>query len=321
MLCTAISDTYREDEATEIHDALERVLGWGQRDWTTQGVYAYWDVDSHELLYLGLASHLPQRFAQHNALVSHSGGNKSKEIGEYFQDRERLGISVLVQSKAIAILEQVNAIDSMLGAQARDLIAVGEGQLIEMHRLVHGAKPRWNKTGGSRVGQAFATPARDLLDVLAMRRDSLFTARKPLRTVARDLQVRFFEATIHAARLRVVMEAHSVGVMPTDSAQIEEVVLQHLLFREGRIVQDLDASDDDIRRWLALLGSVEQWERDRTEQRAQFLASLGDREPTDQERALVEVLDAAVAGATADPHIRAIADILSSGYLEQRLLL
>lgn len=158
------------------------------------GVYAYWDVNTHELLYLGLATDLIGRFAQHNGLVKHSGGNKGREIDSHFASHELLGITVLVQSKAIAILEQVQQISLLLGATASGLVATGEGQLIEIHRLVHGHRPRWNKTGGARDGKRWATQASGLLDVLALRRDSLFTARAPLRTVADDLRVRFFEA-------------------------------------------------------------------------------------------------------------------------------
>lgn len=64
-------------------------------------MYAYWDRETHELLYLGLASDLPGRFAQHNGLVKHSGGNKTKEINAYFTDHEHLGFTVLLQGKAI----------------------------------------------------------------------------------------------------------------------------------------------------------------------------------------------------------------------------
>lgn len=319
MLCTAISDAYRTDQRAEMHDALERILGPGQSDWTPTGVYAYWDPGSHEILYLGLASNLPERFGQHNGLVSHRGGNKTAEIGRHFAQREKLGITVLVQSKAIKFLEDVAAVDPTLGSVARDLIGVGEGQLIEMHRLVYGAWPAWNKTGGSRRGQRWATPATGLLDALSLRRDSLFTARRRLRAVADDLRVRVFESTIHAARMRAVMGAHSVGSPPGTPEERQEVVMKALMLRDGHIVQDLTSTDDEIRRWVALLGTDEQWAQDALEHRRRFFEAVGPRELSARDRKVVSILDEAITDAAPPIHLMATRDILDTGYLDRAL--
>ncbi len=321
MLCTAISDAYRTDERADVYEALTRVLGPGQADWTTKGVYAYWDFDSHELLYVGLANDLPGRFAQHNGITRHAGGNKTVEIAGYFATRERLGFTVLIQSKAVQILEDINAIDPTLGAVARNIIEVGEGQLIEMHRLVHGRWPAWNKTGGAKAGQRWATAARGLLDVLSLSRDSLFTARRPLRVVAEDLRIRFYESTVHASRMRAVMGAHFVGRMPTGEEEIQELVMKSLMLREGHLVQDLDTTDDEIRRWVALLGTPEQWEKDAREHRARFFEAVGEGPLPQREQQMVELLDATISEAAPTAHIDATADILRSGYLDRPLLL
>ena len=193
VLCTAISDAYRAEERSEVRDALATMLSPGQPDWSTRGVYAYWDHDTHDLLYLGLASDLPNRFAQHNGLVPHSGGNKKDEIDAYFAQRETLGFTVLLQSKAVAIWERLAEFDPTLGSTAQAIIAFGEGQLIEMHRLVHGHRPPWNKVGGSKDGKQWATAPPALLEILAARRSSLFVARKTLRELAASLKWRFFE--------------------------------------------------------------------------------------------------------------------------------
>jgi hypothetical protein len=52
--------------------------------------------------------------------------------------------------------------------------------------------------------------------VLSGRRESLFAARRPLRAMAGDLGVRFKEATIHASRMRAVMDAHEILPIPGD---------------------------------------------------------------------------------------------------------
>ena len=94
MLCTVIHDAYTADEQSEVHEALSTLLSAGQPDWSAKGVYAYWDRAGHDILYLGLASDLPSRFAQHNGLVNHGGGNKAKEIRDYFSGHERLGFTM-----------------------------------------------------------------------------------------------------------------------------------------------------------------------------------------------------------------------------------
>jgi hypothetical protein len=55
-----------------------------------------------------------------------------------------------------------------------------------------------------------------LLDVLAARRDSFFVARRSLRDLVTDFRARVFEATIHASRMRAMVDAHEVGHLPID---------------------------------------------------------------------------------------------------------
>jgi hypothetical protein len=326
VLCTALSDAYKDGERREVHDALEILLSPSQPDWSPKGVYAYWDYETHDLLYLGLASDLRSRFAQHNGLVRHGGGNKQKEIDAYFATKERLGLTVLLQSKAVAIWEEVAAIDFTLGGTASEIIAVGEGQLIEMHRLVHGARPPWNKTGGSRDGKRWAEKAPALLDILAARRDSLFVARRTLREVAWNIKWRFYEATIHAARIRAVMDAHGVmgippGIASGDSEAAIHFIQQSMMLREGHIVQELDESDEVIRRWLELLGDPEHWERERADHRA-LLEEMTSGTPLDaRSRELADYLDSVIDQAAPPSHILATRDILETGYLDDQLQL
>jgi len=107
-------------------------------------------------------------------------------------------------------MEEIKKIEVTLGATAVGVIAVGEGQLIEMHRLVYGQWPPWNKAGGYTLGKRWATPAAALLEILGARRDSLFAART-LRMLVSDLRTRFFESTIHAARMRATMDLPDLG--------------------------------------------------------------------------------------------------------------
>jgi hypothetical protein len=123
MLCTVMWDAYASDERADVHSALETLLQSGS-DWSRKGVYAYWDVNSHELLYLGLASDLPTRFAQHNALTSHGGGNKKNEIDAYCAGQPLLGFAVMVQGAAVDMQDAVAAINPTLATPAHEMVAV-----------------------------------------------------------------------------------------------------------------------------------------------------------------------------------------------------
>jgi hypothetical protein len=260
------------------------------------------------------------RFAQHNRLVPHGGGNKAPEIDAYFAEKEFLGFTILIQSKAIAVMEEVARLDFTLGGTADNVIAVGEGQLIEMHRLVHGSWPPWNKTGGSKDGKRWATAAPALLDIFAARRSSLFVARRSLRDLATDLRARLFEATIHASRMRAVMDAHEVGRLPElllhDSEEAIRLITQSFMLRDGHIVQELDASDDEIRRWLRLLGDPEHWKREAGEQRALLEEATRSRPLQGHEREVADYLESIILHAAPPSHIAATNDILSCGYLD-----
>lgn len=316
MLCTLIHDAYRTDEREEVHNALETLVADGQPDWSRMGVYAYWDRTSHEILYLGLASDLPARFAQHNALVTHGGGNKRKEIDAYFSSQERLGFTILLQSKAIAFMEQIQKIDPTMGATAARTIAVGEGQLIEMRQLVYGKRPAWNATGGASAGKRYARPAPALLELLAARRESLFAARRPLRVLIGDFGLRLFEATIHASRMRAAMHEHGMANIPRPGEQISARRIERMIMlRDGRLVEELDASDAEIRRWIELLGKPEHWRQEAAKWLAASRPPAG-RRLTRKEDAVLALLSATAAEAAPPAHIVATREILAGGYLD-----
>jgi hypothetical protein len=315
-----ILDSYKTDERAEVHAALERILSPDQRDWSPKGVYAYWNRQTHEILYLGLASNLADRFAQHNGLVKHGGGNKTKEINAYFEEHDYLGFTILIQSKAIAILEQIEKLDFTLGTTAKQVISGSEGQLIEMHRLATGKRPPWNGIGGAKEGKSWATAAPALLDVLAARRRSLFVARRRLRELPDDLRSRFNESTIHAARMRAMIDAHDIGEIPKERDDLVQMVTRSLMLRDGHLVEDLDVTDDTIRRWIKLLGDPETWRTEAAEQRARLEEKL-DPPLAGNMKAVADFLDSILDGAAPPAHISATEWILSSGYLDEEPVL
>ncbi|HEV3002262.1 MAG TPA: hypothetical protein VGW75_16080 [Solirubrobacteraceae bacterium] len=309
------------DERAEVRDALKVIVAPNQPDWSPAGVYCYWDRESHEILYLGLTGDLPGRFAQHNGLVKHpESGNKWKYIEPHLETRGRIGFSVVLQGKAISLMEQLSDIDATLGWQRKQVLAVGEGQLIESHRLAYGASPPWNTDPGSRLGRQWATKADALLDLLAARRESLFAARVPIRRLATDLGARFKEGVIHASRMRAVMALHEVAEMPSDQDDEETIrrkIMKSLMLRNGHLVDDLDASDDQIRHWMATLGDPAYWSNEPSSRRAQLEEAVASRPGEAQARDVMAFLDSIVSDVPPPGHVEATRDMLSGDYLCQ----
>jgi hypothetical protein len=194
MLPMFVLDRYRSDESPEVLHALKELVG--DPTWSAAGVYSYWNPDSHEILYLGLASSLPARFTDHNGLGSSaSSGNKLREITDYFETHDELGLSVGVQSSAA-------------GGTGRGLAADSEGQLLEDYRRRHGRFPSWNKIGGSKQGAGLSkTSTSNIFDLIAGNLDSLLVARRSLRRLVDEDGALWNEAVLHIARLHAQMFA------------------------------------------------------------------------------------------------------------------
>lgn len=113
-------------------------------------------------------------------------------------------------------------------------------------------RPPWNGMGGSGRGRDLAVDTgTSLIPILSAAHDSLFVARRSLRDLAHDERARVWEATIHAARMRAVMEAHDCRGLPSTGPQdVSRRIEQLLLMRAGHLVDDLSPSNNDVMEWL-----------------------------------------------------------------------
>jgi hypothetical protein len=91
-----VRDVYADDERLQMYETLDVLLRAG---WHRAGVYCFWDPETRQPFYLGLAKDLPARFAQHNCLKGRrpGKGNKGEQINGWFSEHERLGFSVVLQ--------------------------------------------------------------------------------------------------------------------------------------------------------------------------------------------------------------------------------
>jgi len=206
-LATVIREAYRQGEARDVWQALRQLLPVDSTDWSPTGVYCFWDPDSREALYVGLAKNLANRFAQHNSLVSHPDtGNKRRKIAEWFQHHDRLGYSIVVQSAAVVILEAFGL------ETAGEIAGLGEGQLIEAYSRQYGKRPPWNRISGSIAGASHAGPLTGgYFDLLTGRVSNLFVARRSLRQLAEEPESVDHEMTLHGARMHALEEGFFRG--------------------------------------------------------------------------------------------------------------
>jgi len=317
MLCTVVWDVYRRHERREVFDAIETLLG-RRKDWSRKGVYAYWDPETRELLYVGLATDLADRFAQHNGLVAHGGGNKARLIDAWFEAHEFLGTTLLLQAAAVAVLDVLYGLSPTLGVESSSLSRIAEGQLIELHRLEYGHRPPWNNVGGSVVGAEWARPSgRPMIRLLSAAEDSLFVARTTLRKLAADEDVLRFEAVVHAARMRALMAEHEItAAANVDSQALVEEITRFLMLRDGKLVDDLGALDSSIRAWVEHLADATVVEEEHLRLQSD-LRELAAAVSLEHDQAALAFVGSLLHAGT-DPTITQDAqEMLRSGYLER----
>ncbi|MFC9838860.1 hypothetical protein ACFVKB_34380 [Rhodococcus sp. NPDC127530] len=202
-LGTVIRDVYTDAERRTMYKTLRELLP--SPDWSTAGLYCYWDPHTREALYIGLSNNLPSRFAQHNSLSGKPGkGDKALEINDWFRTHDRLGFSIVIQD-AVA--------DDDYGRYSK----IAEGQLIEGYRALHDKFPPWNKISGSTDGHGYVgADTATWFDFMTGKFDGLVVARRTIRGLNDDGAADLNEGRIHMSR--TAMNFHAVDRKLDDSA-------------------------------------------------------------------------------------------------------
>lgn len=87
MFGTIILDAYCLDETKSMAEFIDEICSpLDTVGWASAGIYSFWNYDTRELLYIGLASDLYVRFKQHNGLLPiDDNACKYQQIQDYFK--------------------------------------------------------------------------------------------------------------------------------------------------------------------------------------------------------------------------------------------
>jgi hypothetical protein len=218
--------SYRWDARRALADALEEIAS--SRDtygFASGGVYCFWRLEPREVLYIGRAVDLPERFAQHNGLRGRGHGTKRDQILSHFEQADELGYTVLVrapnsQTFVARLRHQVESdfgpfdeeelweLEEEARSEADREIAHAEGIALRSYVLAHGVLPPWNRMGGelSHWG-ARMHRADDSGALMTGTTDMLLQARRTIQQLADDPTATQFESVLQLARSRAVARA------------------------------------------------------------------------------------------------------------------
>ncbi len=225
MLGTIVIEKYKKTERKDIVKSLETLTVNNCQDWATAGLYSYWDYDSKEILYIGLAVDLVERFKQHNGFLNCNDSScKYQEIEQYFDKNEYLGFSIILQSALSQPINQrqrkkykdsfnESELSNILGEQGHNEIKRLEGILLEGFRQKHGKYPLWNKMGGSKAGQKSLKESNlGLLDLLNSNEPNKYISRVSLRELSDNATYCRYEAYLHSIRISLFPSLETINL-------------------------------------------------------------------------------------------------------------
>lgn len=226
MFGTIIQNVYSKNEVSDIINALDDLCSPSDSyGWASAGIYSFWDYETKEILYIGLAVNLSKRFQQHNGIIKmDEKGCKYTKIEEYFSKKDKLGYSVFLQSPLHQPVTSDNFTDWFKYTPdevtvknfndelpKRDLKRV-EGILIESFKRKHGKLPKWNSVGGSIAGQLSTTEGNyAIVEAFSTSEFSVLVSRCTLQELSMNPTYTEYESFLHAIRTNMLIFGMTFG--------------------------------------------------------------------------------------------------------------
>lgn len=229
MFGTIIIDTYSKKEVNEIAIAIDELCSPNDSlGWSSAGIYSFWDINTLDILYIGLASDLANRFKQHNGIINiSSSGSKYKKIKNYFETNEKIGYSIFVQSSLsqpdVARNKKFEMRDfENIGNEGIEYIKNIEGQLIEAYKLANNRLPLWNEIGGSALTRKYSTVNNYHQIVQNFAINGLqnpIVAKCTIRELSSNPSFEMFEEQLHG--IRILMFNHGLSFKEAVSFELK----------------------------------------------------------------------------------------------------
>ncbi|WP_100616852.1 hypothetical protein [Bacillus cereus] len=219
MYGTVIQDAYKKPEVNEVILALDELCNPNDTyGWASSGIYCFWNYYTKEVLYIGLAVDLTERFKQHNGIIQMDlNACKYRQISEYFQQNEKLGYSVFVQSPLSQPVTSKNiykwfkydpgefSVSDFTHEHSKEDLRRVEGILIEIFRQNHGILPKWNRVSGSIDGQKATLKGNyEIIRDMTNQRLSPLLSRSTLRELANNPTYAHYEGFLHGVRQMIL---------------------------------------------------------------------------------------------------------------------
>lgn len=219
MFGTIIQDAYKEDEKEVLANAINDICNPNDNNgWASAGIYCFWNYQTREVLYIGLARDFSERFKQHNGLITvDPKGCKIENINEYFRENDKLGYSIFVQSPLHQPITSRNIFDLFCkdpeSVNVRDYddepvkqdYIMAEGILIEAYKKMFNTIPPWNKISGSKRGQMASVIGNyEIIEILTSKDPSPLLARYSIREISNNPTYERYEVFLHPARQQML---------------------------------------------------------------------------------------------------------------------
>ncbi|MCG3138756.1 MAG: hypothetical protein HJJLKODD_02624 [Phycisphaerae bacterium] len=229
MLVTLVQDSYDKSEKEELASAIDYICPPDScHGWSSAGVYCFWDFQPKEVLYIGLAVDLAQRFQQHNGLLPCAPEScKKREIDNFFCNKDRLGFSALLQSSldqpfcARSLAAQFGIPRSQAiefpSQSGQDNIEYTEGLLIETCCQKLHCFPPWNKMSGSAIGREAANKDYFRIVKWLCGGSSFLVSKSTIREISQNPTLERYELFLHAIRFSI-----STGMSLEDALKLQE---------------------------------------------------------------------------------------------------
>jgi hypothetical protein len=146
---------------------------------------------------------------------------------------------------------------------------------------------------------------------------SLFVARRLLRDLVTDEQAMRFEALVHYARMRALMDIHEVDDYDVSSGELTRKIARFLMLRQGKLVDDLVDCDERIVYWVRRLADGDAQSTERQLIVSQTYDLMSEPLLKRDQMALAFIQHLLLQG-TDDEVAECAAEVLRTGYLDQQ---